>query len=176
MNILSGFDSSYFGQVYYKNINWKEIKNKHKYIIRKKNIGFIYQFHYLLPEFSIIENISMPLIINNIKKKQVYEMSYALLKKIGLENKCNMKPFQLSGGEKQKISLGRSIIMKPDCIIADEPTGNLDTCSSLEIVNQLLEINRKDNTAVVLVTHDNFISNFMKKKYILKKGYLERVY
>ena len=174
LNLLSGLDSPSKGTIYYKNLNFNKIKDKYKNIIRKKNLGFIYQFHHLLSEFTVLENISIPLIINKLDPILAYKKAYFFLKKIGLEKKYHMKPSQLSGGEKQRVACIRSLINKPDCILADEPTGNLDIKNSLKFIKTINFLNKLFNTTIIIVTHDIFISKFMNKQFFLKNGKLYR--
>ena len=121
--------------------------------IRNNYYGFIYQFHHLLPDFTAVENVIMPLVIRSKKDSNMYDNGYNLLKNLGLENRVNHLPHELSGGERQRVAIARAMINKPDIILADEPTGNLDYLNANLVFDMFLEIARHMGTAIVLVTH-----------------------
>jgi lipoprotein-releasing system ATP-binding protein len=138
--------------------------------IRNKHFGFIYQFHHLLPDFSAIENVVMPLVIRGDDPLANLTQGVKLLKVLGLENRINHMPHELSGGERQRIAIARAIITKPDIILADEPTGNLDYKNAELVFDMFLEITKEINTTIILVTHDNKLATKMNKIYQLTEG------
>ena len=138
--------------------------------IRNKHFGFIYQFHHLLPDFSAIENTVMPLIIRGSDLSTNFKKGVKLLNFLGLENRINHMPHELSGGERQRIAIARAIITKPDIILADEPTGNLDYKNAELVFDMFLEITKEIKTAIILVTHDNKLAKKMSKIYQLTEG------
>ena len=170
LNLLSGLENASSGKVLYQCVNWAKMKEKHKNNIRKKNLGFIYQYHYLMPELTVLENIAMPLIINEINPKTACCIAYRLLKKINLSSIYNMKPFQLSVGIKHRVSFARAIVNKPAFILADEPTKSLDIKNSLIAIKYLKYVSLKYGSTLIIVTHNRLIANLMKKRYIIKNG------
>ena len=174
IHILGGLDKPDHGKITFKNICFNRIKLFYKERIRSKNISYICQLDNLLPEFNLIENVSMPLIINRINPLVVKKRAHEILRIVGLDNKYYFKPHQISGGEKQRIACARAIINKPDCILADEPTGSLDTKNKIKVIKILKLLNKMYQTTIILVTHDSLIPKFMEKHFLLKKGMLIR--
>jgi len=139
---------------------------------RNKELGFVYQFHHLLPEFTAIENVAMPLLIGGINKKLALEKSAMLLEKVGLADRAKHQPNRLSGGERQRVAIARSLVNDPSLILADEPTGNLDSKTSMVIYELITKINDDLGTAFVLVTHNNELAQNMDVSYTLNAGVL----
>ena len=135
-------------------INTTILKDKQRTNIRKKNIGFVYQSHNIFPEFSALENVIMPLLINNIGKKQATKQAEEILDFLNLKDKVNNMPSELSGGEKQRVAIARAVINKPKLILADEPTGNLDEKNAENVMNLFVELVKKYNLALFMVTHN----------------------
>ncbi|WP_110427580.1 lipoprotein-releasing ABC transporter ATP-binding protein LolD [Glaciecola sp. KUL10] len=142
---------------------------------RNKSLGFVYQFHHLLPEFSALENIAMPLLIAGVAKRVALEKSSKLLIRVGLQARANHRPSQLSGGERQRIAIARALVNDPKLVLADEPTGNLDAQTSQMIYQLISEINKETQTSFILVTHDNELAAKMHHSYILKNGQLSKL-
>jgi lipoprotein-releasing system ATP-binding protein len=138
--------------------------------LRKKNIGFIYQFHHLLPEFSAIENVAMPLLIQNINPKQAYHQAGEILKEVELENYINAKPSSLSGGQQQRVAIARAIVGKPSLILADEPTGNLDNELAKKVFNLLCNLTNKYQIACLIATHNLELAQKTHRRINLRSG------
>ena len=157
-----------------KLINYKDEKIKNK--IRNEKMGFVFQFHYLLNEFTALENVMMPALINKkFNKKEVKEKAMELLELVGLSERVKHKPLELSGGEKQRVAIARSMINDPEIILADEPTGNLDTETSLVINNLFKKINEEKKQSIIIVTHSLEIANLAEYKYKIEKGEFNKV-
>ena len=157
-----------------KLINYKDEKIKNK--IRNEKMGFVFQFHYLLNEFTALENVMMPALINKkFNKKEVKEKAMELLELVGLSKRVKHKPLELSGGEKQRVAIARSMINDPEIILADEPTGNLDTETSLVINNLFKKINEEKKQSIIIVTHSLELANLAEYKYKIEKGEFNKV-
>ena len=139
---------------------------------RNKDLGFVYQFHHLLPEFSALENVMMPLLINRKSTQESKQLALESLELLGLKNRISHKPGQLSGGERQRVAIARAVVMKPACILADEPTGNLDSETANDVFKLFLSLNQQINTALVVVTHDLSLAAKMDRQLNLNKGKL----
>ena len=157
-----------------KLINYKDEKIKNK--IRNEKMGFVFQFHYLLNEFTALENVMMPALINKkFNKKEVREKAMELLELVGLSERVKHKPLELSGGEKQRVAIARSMMNDPEIILADEPTGNLDTETSLVINNLFKKINEEKKQSIIIVTHSLELANLAEYKYKIEKGEFNKV-
>ena len=157
-----------------KLINYKDEKIKNKR--RNEKMGFVFQFHYLLNEFTALENVMMPALINKkFNKKEVREKAMELLELVGLSERVKHKPLELSGGEKQRVAIARSMINDPEIILADEPTGNLDTETSLVINNLFKKINEDKKQSIIIVTHSLELANLAEYKYKIEKGEFNKV-
>ncbi|WP_156285994.1 ABC transporter ATP-binding protein [Oceanivirga salmonicida] len=159
LNILGLLDTQYQGKIILEGT-------------RSENIGFVFQFHHLLPEFTAIENVAMPALRNSKDKNKVYEHAKELLGLVGLGDRLDFYPSELSGGQKQRVAIARALINNPKIILADEPTGNLDTENSININELFLKINKEKNKAIIIVTHSIELANIADKKYMLKNAKL----
>ena len=167
LNVLSGLDSPSAGKVFYKEKDINNLNDKERASIRNKEIGFVYQFHHLLPEFTALENVSLPMLISGLKMEEANEKSSRLLKKVNLENRMDHKPSELSGGERQRVAVARSLSNSPSCLIMDEPTGDLDAQNALKVSNAILELSDEFNISLIIATHDVSLSSRTKKIFNL---------
>ncbi|SUZ51052.1 uncharacterized protein METZ01_LOCUS3906, partial [marine metagenome] len=167
LNVLSGLDSPSAGKVFYKEKDINNLNDKERASIRNKEIGFVYQFHHLLPEFTALENVSLPMLISGLKMEEAIEKSSRLLKKVNLENRMDHKPSELSGGERQRVAVARSLSNSPSCLIMDEPTGDLDAHNALKVSNTILELSDEFNISLIIATHDVSLSSRTKKIFNL---------
>lgn len=172
LNILGLLDIKSEGELY---INSEKIEKQDLTKLRSENIGFVFQFHYLLNEFTALENVMIPALNKkNADKKEIEKRAKELLEMVGLSCRLNHKPNELSGGEKQRVSIARAMINSPELILADEPTGNLDYETSQLINNIFVELNKKGQ-GIIIVTHSQELANLADYKYILKNGALEMI-
>ncbi|MGO2118028.1 MAG: ABC transporter ATP-binding protein [Fusobacterium sp.] len=170
IGLLDNFDN---GEIYINNNKIDKFESNKLDRLKNKDLGFVFQFHYLLPEFTALENVMIPCLIENFSNKKIIEeKAKTLLKKIGLGERYNHKPSQLSGGEKQRVAIARALINDPKIILADEPTGNLDEETSEEIHNLLKKINKENNQTIIVVTHSKELANITNKQYFVKHGKL----
>lgn len=172
LHLLGGLDKPTDGHVLMQGVDWQTLSEKKRCELRNRQLGFIYQFHHLLPEFSAMENIAMPLLLQKVSTAEAKERSMAILEKVGLSHRATHKPSQLSGGERQRVAIARALVHEPACVLADEPTGNLDNATAAKIFELMLELNRQFNTALVIVTHDNQLAARMDKTFTIHEGVL----
>ena len=170
LNLMAGLDTPTEGEVLITNTNISEISEKDRTELRAKNLGFVYQFHHLLNDFSSLYNVALPLLIMGVDKGGALLKSKKILTKVGLENRLNHKPSELSGGERQRVAIARAMITEPTCLLADEPTGNLDAANAKDVLELIIELNTDKTTALLIVTHDLSIANKMSRKLTLTNG------
>lgn len=171
LHVLGGLDTPQSGEVLLCGKPFSThvgISAKHQGELRNQHLGFVYQFHHLLPEFSALENVMMPLLVRKFDKKTAAQSAQLLLDKVGVGKRAQHKPSELSGGERQRVAIARAMVTKPDCILADEPTGNLDKDTAESIMQLLFELQQIEKTALIIVTHDLDIAKQMKKTYRLE--------
>ena len=174
LNLLGGLDKPTTGHVMLNDDNIFKVTEKTRRHARNQHLGFIYQFHHLLPEFTAVENVAMPKLIDGIDKYQAREKSIQLLTEVGLGDRLEHKPGELSGGERQRAAIARALINNPDCILADEPTGNLDRKNAELALDLILRLNREYRTALIMVTHDMHIAEQLDRVYVLEDGRLQQ--
>jgi len=172
LNLLAGLDIPSEGEVLIDNTNISTLPEHKRTELRARNLGFVYQFHHLLKDFSSIYNTALPLLISGVDTNQAMAKAQEILKKVGLENRTNHKPSELSGGERQRVAIARAMITEPACLMADEPTGNLDATNAREVLDLIIELNKNRDTALLIVTHDLSIANKMERKFDLTNGFL----
>lgn len=175
LNLIAGLDSPSEGDVLINNINIAKLNEKDRTELRSNNFGFVYQFHHLLNDFSSIYNVALPLLIRGDNKESAILNSKKILTKVGLENRLNHNPSELSGGERQRVAIARAMVTEPACILADEPTGNLDAKNAKDVLELILELNENNTTSLVIVTHDLSIANKMNRKLTLSNSKLDDI-
>ena len=163
LNIAGLIERPSSGQVMINNINVEWDSDKKISKLRKKNIGYVFQFNNLLSDFTILENVAFPLIINSIKKNEAFDTANIFLEKVNLIDRASNYPNQVSGGEQQRAAIARALVTKPSLIIADEPTGNLDSETALNVINLFNELVNENNCSLFLATHNNEIANLQDK-------------
>ncbi len=170
LHLLGGLDKPSSGDVFLLGQSLTKMSEKDRCLRRNQSLGFVYQFHHLLPEFSAVENVMMPLLIGGEIHQEALDKALDCLKAVGLEKRAYHKPSQLSGGERQRVAIARALVGKPSCILADEPTGNLDSKTADVIFDLFLTLNDRHGTAIVIVTHDLSLAERMEKIMHLEAG------
>lgn len=173
LNILGGLDKPTSGQVLLNDVDVHKLNERERSAVRNEHFGFIYQFHHLLPEFTALENVAMPLLIKGDSVEQAKQKAEKVLGDVGLGKRLHHKPSELSGGERQRAAIARALIHQPDCILADEPTGNLDRKNAEQAIDLIINLNREYHTSLVIVTHDLKIAERMDTVYTLEDGVLK---
>jgi len=170
LNLLAGLDNPSSGKVIYKGNCISSMTNDERAIWRNEDLGFVYQFHHLLPEFTALENVSMSLQISGVSKSNSFERSEEILKKVGLKERINHLPSELSGGERQRVAIARSMVNEPTCLIMDEPTGDLDTNNASIIIDLILNLIESKDISLILATHDMVFANLLDNIIDLSNG------
>lgn len=172
LHLLGGLDIPTSGDVRILGNNLSQLSETQKGNLRNQSLGFVYQFHHLLPEFTALENVAMPLLIRRMGREQALTMASEMLTKVGLAHRLEHMPGELSGGERQRAALARAMVTQPQCILADEPTGNLDRHTAHAVFDLLLEMNQMQNVSLIVVTHDTELASKMQRQYKLVDGKL----
>ena len=174
LQLLGTLENPTKGSIVINETDITKLSDKELSSFRNKNIGFIFQFHNLLVEFTALENVCLPAFIKGEKRKEVEERALELLKLLNIENRKDHKPNELSGGEQQRVAVARALINNPTIILADEPSGNLDSKNAEELHNLLLKLNKEMGQTIVVVTHNNKLANITHKKLEIKDGVIKK--
>ena len=170
LHILGGLDDPTSGKIEINGVNICKLSEKEKGELRNRYLGFIYQFHHLLPEFSALENVAMPLLIGGARPEEAMRRALDILVAVGLGKRGHHRIGELSGGERQRVAIARALVTNPRCVLADEPTGNLDHKTALQIYDLIFELKKEFATAFVIVTHDLTIAHKMERMLVLEDG------
>jgi len=172
LQIMGGLDDPTSGDVRVNGESMAGIDDATRSLRRNQFIGFVYQFHHLLPEFTAVENVAMPLLIRRMARKDALDQASELLARVGLGTRLDHKPGEMSGGERQRAAVARALITEPKLVLADEPTGNLDAGNGEQVLELMLSLNREFSTSLVIVTHDHSIAERMDRILVLDEGQL----
>lgn len=175
LHILGGLDKPSSGKVFFEDIEINAMNDNQLANFRNKNLGFVFQFHHLLPEFTALENVFMPALINNGTDTKFQSKATKLLERFNLGDRLHHRPSELSGGEQQRVAVARALMNDPQIILADEPTGNLDEQNTEIMLDILFNLNKEHQLSIVLVTHDKSIAERSDMNYELRKGKLSRI-
>ena len=173
LHLLGGLDIPSSGKAQILGENIYQLTETQRGELRNRSLGFVYQFHHLLPEFTALENVAMPLLIRGMSLKEVTPIASAILEQVGLAARLQHHPSELSGGERQRTAVARALVTEPACVLADEPTGNLDRNSAHELFDLIQQLNEKLNTSFIVVTHDTELANKMQRQLRLIDGVLQ---
>ena len=173
MHILGGLDKPTSGSVVLMGQDLSQLGQKQLGLLRNQYLGFVYQFHHLLPEFSALENVMMPLLIGKMKKAEAEQRAVEMLEKAGLKKRIQHRPSELSGGERQRAAIARALVTRPKCLLADEPTGNLDRKNAQNVLDMMLDLKFELNTSLIVVTHDDELAVRFERVMLMHDGRLE---
>lgn len=172
LHVLGALDDATEGKVTFLEHDLATLSSNKQAKVRNRHLGFVYQFHHLLSDFSALENVAMPLLIGGMKSSEAKAAAQQLLEKVGLSHRVDHRPSELSGGERQRVAIARALVNKPDLVLADEPTGNLDHKTALAIYDLMRELNKESGTAFLVVTHDGELAGKMDRQLHMRDGLL----
>ncbi|MDD3879812.1 MAG: ABC transporter ATP-binding protein [Syntrophomonas sp.] len=175
LNLLAGLEKASRGSILIRGKNVGKMNERQLALFRQKNIGFVFQSYNLLSSLSALENVSLPLVFQGVKKEKREQLARALLQDVGLKTHLKHKPAEMSGGQQQRVGIARAFVGSPPIILADEPTGNLDSKTSLEVIQLMLKLAREKQQTLVIVTHDSEVADFADKTVFIRDGKIAEV-
>ncbi|MBI1195183.1 MAG: lipoprotein-releasing ABC transporter ATP-binding protein LolD [Gammaproteobacteria bacterium] len=172
LHLLGGLDQPSSGEVWVAGERMSDLSQRARGRLRNRVLGFVYQFHHLLPEFTVLENVAMPLLIRGTDEREANDRARKLLTEVGLQARLRHKPGELSGGERQRAAVARALVGRPACIMADEPTGNLDHRNAGDVFDLMMSLNAEQGSSLVIVTHERSLAEQMDRILVLENGRL----